>query len=204
MHILPVIKGRYVKGKPTKATGTKLSNHMKYMQNRPRGEEETREDRALFSQESDHIQRRNAVDDMMDHTSRNVNYHVIILSPAEHEHIDDFRQWTRDVMDDLQEKKGVQLHWYAVVHAHERENTTEPHVHLVLAGTGEDLHTGQLREVRMTYDQDYKFMREQGREHSNYEFYQEVDRVRQQLDHEDNTMTQADHQHDRQEEYFLH
>lgn len=191
----PVIKGRYVAGRPTKAVGAKLSNHMKYMQYRPRSEQETREDRFLFSQESDHVARKDAVDDVMQHTSRSVNYHSIILSPGEQEHIDDFRQWTRDVMRDLQEQKGVDLHWYAVVHAHERQNTDTPHVHVVLAGAGEDA-TGRLQTVCMD-KADYQFLRAQGRERGNYAFYQELTHTMSELDHEDTILQE---QQQRQEE----
>src|SRR5258708_5983320 len=146
---LPVVKGKYMAGRPTKAAGSRLSAHVKYNQYRKLGEQETREDRFLFDQENDHVYRQDAVHDIMAHTSSKVLYHKIILSPGEHEHIDDFRQWTRDVMRNLEEQKGIHLHWYAVVQAHEREHTNEPHVHLVLAGAGEDLETSQMKLVRM-------------------------------------------------------
>ncbi len=177
---IPVVKGRYVSGKNAKA-GKHLAAHIKYAEYRKRGENETREDRSLFSQEHDHVDRKDAVHDIMSHTNSRVNYHKIIFSPGEHERIDDFRQWIRDQMSDLQERKGVHLHWCAVVHAHEREQTSEPHVHVVLAGAGEDVHTGEQKIVRMDRN-DYAFLREQGREHSNYEFYHELDTALRDLD----------------------
>jgi hypothetical protein len=183
---LPFVKGRYVSGKPTKAVGIRLSAHLKYNQYRKLGAHETREDRRIFSQEQDHIHRKNAVDDIMSHTSSRVNYHKFILSPGEHERVEDFRQWTRDMMCDLQERKGIQLHWYAVVQAHEREHTNEPHVHLVLAGAGEDLNTGQMKLVRMDKN-DYGFLREQGRERSNFQWYQEIEQQVEMLNGEDKT-----------------
>jgi hypothetical protein len=190
-NIPPIIRGKYVKGGKRKDVGNKLSAHFKYNQYRSMGQSETKEDRYIFTQESDHIQRREAVDDVMTHTSSSVNYHKIVLSPADYEHIDDYRQWTRDVMHDLEEKKGVKLHWYAVVQAHERENTNTPHIHLVLAGAGEDTQIGKTKVVRMTYNDDYKYMREQGREHSNYEFYQALEKEMQQLDREDRSSDPA-------------
>jgi hypothetical protein len=183
---IPVIRGKYVPGykeKP-KARGYKLAAHFKYIQHRPLGEKETREDRFIFSEECDHIERKEALDDVMRHSSHSVNYHKIILSPADHEHIDDYRQWTRDVMNDLQTRKGVELHWYAVVHAHPRENTDTPHVHVVLAGAGEDRETGQMKTVRIDAP-DYQYLREQGREHSNFEFYRTLDKEMQELSTED-------------------
>jgi hypothetical protein len=183
---LPFVKGRYVPGRPTKAVGSRLSAHLKYNQHRTLGADETREDRHFFSQEQDHIHRKDAVNDIMSHTSRSVNYHTIILSPGEHERVEDFRQWTRNMMADLQARKGLHLHWYAVVQAHEREQTTEPHVHLVLAGAGEDLKTGQMLVVRID-KHDYGFLREQGREHSNFEWYQEIEQQVEMLNGEDKT-----------------
>jgi hypothetical protein len=154
---------------------------MKYAQHRKRGENETREDRHFFSQDNDHVDRKDAVNDIMAHTSSRVSYHKIIFSPGEHEHVDDFRQWIREQMHDLEERKGVHLHWYAVVHTHERERTNEPHVHLALAGVGEDKLTGEQKIVRMDR-LDYAFLREQGREHSNYTFYHELENALRDLD----------------------
>ncbi len=183
---LPIVIHKYVPGKPTKAVGSCLAAHLKYNQYRALGEQETRQDRSLFSAENDHVNRKDAVHDVMNHTSRNVNYHKLILSPGEHEHIDDFQQWTREVMHDLEERKGVHLHWYAVVHAHQREHTNEPHVHLVLAGAGEDLESGKIQAIRIEKT-DYAFLRQQGREHSNFTFYQEQERLLHLLNEEDKT-----------------
>jgi hypothetical protein len=183
---LPIVIHKYVPGKPTKAVGSRLAAHLKYNQYRTLGEQEAREDRSLFSAEGDQINRKDAVHDVMGHTSRSVNYHKLILSPGEHEHIDDFRQWTRDVMHDLEERKGVHLHWYAVVHAHQREHTNEPHVHLVLAGAGEDLESGKTQAIRIEKT-DYAFLRQQGREHGNFTFYQEQEQLLHLLNEEDKT-----------------
>jgi hypothetical protein len=181
---LPVVKGRFVPGRNVKAIRKQLSAHLKYTEYRKLGEQETREDRHLFTQERDQIDRKDAVQDLMEHRSHIVNYHKIIFSPGEHERVDDFRQWIRDQMSDLQARKGVELHWYGVVHAHPREQIDEPHVHVVLVGAGEDLQTGDMKTVRMDRD-DYAFLREQGREHSNFEFYQELERMVYDLDQQD-------------------
>jgi len=90
-------------------------------------------------------------------------------------------------MSELQVQKGVQLHWYGVVQAHPREHTNTPHVHLVLAGAGEDLQTEKRTTVRMD-KKDYNFLREKGREHSNYEFYHELEQELDVLTQNDTTL----------------
>ncbi len=100
-------------------------------------------------------------------------------------------------MDDLQEKKGVELHWYGVVHAHARENTDTPHVHVVLAGAGEDRESGAMKTVRMDAP-DYQYLREQGREHSNFAFYRDLEKEMQELSQEDPVLkefAQAEREH---------
>jgi len=89
-------------------------------------------------------------------------------------------------MHDLEERKGIHLHWYAVVHAHEREHTNEPHVHLVLAGAGEDLETGKTKAIRIEKT-DYACLRQQGREYSNFAFYREQEQLLHLLNEEDKT-----------------
>jgi hypothetical protein len=186
---LPVVRGHYIpgKGKSRQQLGRQLSAHFKYLEYRKLGEHEAREDRYIFNAESDHIERKDAVDDILDHGNATVSNHHIVFSPAEYEHIDDYRQWIRDQMRDLEERKGIALHWYAVVQAHPRENTDTPHVHMVLAGVGEDLQTDKRRMVRMTAQDDYLYLRERGREHSNYEFYHEQDNALRELDDHDTT-----------------
>jgi predicted DCC family thiol-disulfide oxidoreductase YuxK len=77
----PIVKGKYIAGKPTKAAGSRLSAHVKYNQYRKLGEQETREDRFLFDQENNRVSRQDAVRDVMAHTSNKVLYHKIRWSP---------------------------------------------------------------------------------------------------------------------------
>jgi hypothetical protein len=184
---LPVMRGKFLRGPVNKAAARKLAAHLKYNEYRSMSEGETRESRATFSQNQDRVQRNDAVRDVLSHTSPQVNYHKIILSPGEHEHISDLRQWTRDVIYDLSERKGITLHWYANVHT----NTDNPHVHVVLAGAGEDHQTGATRTVGM-YKEDYAFLREQGREHSHFELYQQLERTMRELDRYDLTQQPPD------------
>ncbi len=153
--------------------GKKLASHLKYIQYRSRGEDEAREDRYLFSEEGDRVSRREALDDVMQHTSTSVNYHRIVLSPDKNtEPITDWREWTRTIMRDFEDKKGLKLHWYAAKHA----NTDDPHIHIVIAGSGEDLWTGRKKAVKLyTGDRspnghdDFAVLSQLGREHSGYE-----------------------------------
>lgn len=157
----------YVKGTGARS---RLGAHLKYIEHRKMSERETRDDRRIFDADHDVVNSGDAVQDIMDHEHRNVAYHKIVLSPGENEPVEDWREWTREVMDDLQERQGKQLHWYAVHH----DNTDNPHVHVVLAGQGENLETGKPEQVKM-YAPDYQFLRESGHEHSGHEQLREVD-----------------------------
>ncbi|GHO89424.1 hypothetical protein [Dictyobacter formicarum] len=177
----------FVKGKKQVA-GKKLAYHLKYLQYRPRGSEETREQRFFFGAVEDHVDRKDIQEEIMAHTSRAVSYHRFVLSPSQEEPILDWMEWTRAVMRDLEHYKGQTLHWYAIHHT----NTDDPHIHIVLAGRGEDHQSGQPSPVKMlTKDKspggrdDWEFLRAWGREHSEYEHYQHLQATLQELDRED-------------------
>lgn len=104
--------------------GARPVAHGKYIEQRSRIENESRDDRRIFSKDEDVVSRRDAVNDVMDHTSTSVNYHKVVLSSGEDEPVQDWREWTREVMADLEEAQGKELHWYAVKH----DNTENPHV----------------------------------------------------------------------------
>ncbi len=110
------------------------------------------------------VNRRDAVNEVMEHTSTSVNYHKIVLSPSEEEPVHDWREWTRQVMHDLEEAQGKELHWFAVHH-----NTEHPHVHVVVAGAGYNQEKDREEPVKL-YTKDYDLLRESGREYSDYHF----------------------------------
>jgi type IV secretory pathway VirD2 relaxase len=166
----------YVKGGGARS---RLSAHMKYIEHRKMDERESRDDRHIFDKDEDRVSRSDAVDDIMDHAHHNVSYHKMVLSPGRDEPVSDWREWTRAIMSDLEERQGRDLTWYAVYH----ENTDNPHVHVVLAGMGENRETGESEQVRL-YADDYKFLRESGHEHSDYDWYQRLDVLREQYDRE--------------------
>jgi type IV secretory pathway VirD2 relaxase len=156
----------YVRGAGARA---RLVAHLKYIEHRAMSERETRDDRRIFSRDEDVVSRDGAVQDVMDHEHRGVAYHKIVLSPGQDEPVSDWREWAREIMDDLQERQGKQLYWIAVHH----DNTDNPHVHVVLAGVGENLETGKPEQIRM-YAPDYQFLRESGQKHSGHEQQREM------------------------------
>lgn len=176
-----IARGKYVRGGDRKAASSHLNAHFKYIEHRPRDlARELREDRRLFSKDRDAVDRKEAVDDVMEHTSARVSYHKIVLSPAEDEPILNWRQWTRDVMADLEEGQGKELQWYAVHH----ENTDHPHVHVVVAGAGYDRVTEEKEPVRLSR-QDYEQLRESGHYHSEYAWEHRLEELFQDLERQD-------------------
>src|SRR5713226_9655656 len=134
-----------------------LSSHFKYLQYRERDPLlETREDRQVFDNEHDRVDRRTAHDQVMGaEPAGDIYYHRMILSPSQEEPVEDLLQWTREVMADLEEQRGQDLDWYAAQH----RNTDDPHVHVVLRGTGINRETGREESVTLTPD-DFQAMRE--------------------------------------------
>jgi hypothetical protein len=179
-----IARGRYVKGGTANhaSAASHLNAHLKYLEHRSRDEQESREDRSIFSRDEDRVSRREAVADVMEHTSSSVSYHKIILSPGEDEPVQDWREWTREVMADLEEMQGKELHWYAVHHS----NTEHEHVHVVVAGAGEDRETGREEAVKL-YPEDYQVLRESGHDHSDHNFYYRLETILEELDRQDVT-----------------
>jgi hypothetical protein len=93
----------------------------------------------------------------MNHANTQVAYHEIVLSPGDAEPIADWHEWARGVMGDLEKMQGRELHWYAV----SLTNRDNPSVYVVLAGTGENLETGNREAVKMGL-KDYALLRHLG------------------------------------------
>ncbi len=158
-----------------------LKSHFKYIQYRARDLlKESLQDRKLFDKEHDQVDRRQAHGQIMGERSGDIYYHRMILSPAQNEPVDDWRAWTRAVLGDIERKMGTDLDWYAVHHA----NTEHPHVHVVIRGTGIDHETGASTPVEFT-PQDFRYLRERGREHSLYEHYHRIEETLRDLDRSD-------------------
>jgi hypothetical protein len=158
-----------------------LKSHLKYLQYRERDQQkESRQDRHLFDKERDRVDRKDAHDDVMKARAGTIYYHRMVLSPSNQEPVTDWRVWARDVMADLERHLGTDLHWYATIH----QNTDNPHVHVVLRGTGENCATGNSQSVELT-PVEFKIIKESGRNHSEYEHYQQIQDIFKELDHLD-------------------
>lgn len=163
-----IVKARNVRASRVsrqKATSA-LSSHAKYLQYRERDpERETKADRQFFNAEHDSIDRRWVVNDVMNEQEQtgDIYHHRIILSPSQEELVNDWREWAREVMSDLEDRLDQDLTWYAVHHA----NTDDPHIHVILQGSGRDRETGEREPVTLT-PEDFRSMRESGRGHSEY------------------------------------
>jgi hypothetical protein len=59
----------------------RLVAHFKYVEHRSRMENESRDDRHIFSKDEDVVNRRDAVNDVMEHTNTSVNSHRIVRFP---------------------------------------------------------------------------------------------------------------------------
>lgn len=175
------------RGTSISKASSSLKSHLKYIQYRERDEQkESRQDRHLFSKEHDHVDRKDAHADIMVERAGDIYYHRMVLSPADSEPVSDWHQWTRDVMSDLERHLGTDLHWYGAVH----QNTDNPHVHVVLRGTGEDRETGRAIPVELT-PKEFTVIKASGREHSEYEHYRQIQDVLKELDQLD----RLEHQH---------
>jgi MobA/VirD2-like, nuclease domain len=169
----------FVKGDP-QAARSRLVAHLKYVEHRRREANESRDERRIFSKDQDVVSCRDAVSDVMHHAHSQVAYHKIVLSPGEDEHIADWREWTRGVMDDLEKKQGRELHWYAVKH----DNTDNPHVHVVLAGAGDNQISGKREAVKM-YRSDYGLLRQSGTDRSDRDWSRQIEEHIEEEDRQD-------------------
>ena len=168
-----------------------LKSHLKYIQYRSRDAlMESKEDRYLFSKESDYVDRREAHDTVMKERVGDIYYHSLILSPAPDEPVNDWQTWTREVMHDVERAQGLNLTWYASHH----HNTDHPHIHVVIQGTGEQQETGQAERVSFS-SSDFRVLRESGRAHSEYEHYHLIEETLREVNEREAFLeTMPDHQ----------
>ena len=186
MSVSLIVRHCYIGKKMiVKAACGQLAAHFKYIEHRSLDETETRDDRRIFNEHSDVINRKDAIRDVMEHASngqRDAYYHKIMLSPASDIPIGDYRQWTRNVMNDLEQKQGKKLYWYAVQH----HNTEHNHVHIIIAGAGESRETGKLEAI-IFRPEDYTFLKERGREHSELAHQQLIQETLREINSRDDT-----------------
>jgi len=147
----------YVTG-PRAEAGQRLEAHLKYIQYR--AGEEGEGPRTVFGETENTLALREAHGMILDQGRDGLRFHKIVISPAESERVGDWHAFTRQVMDDLGQRVGLQLTWCATVH----ENTDHPHVHIVLAGDGERA-DGQVVQARL-YTPHYDYLRERAQWHT--------------------------------------
>jgi hypothetical protein len=171
----------------TGKASSSLKSHLKYIQYRERDPlQETPQDRHLFGKENDHVERKDVHTHLMQEPTGDVYYHRMILSPADSEPVQNWHEWTRAVMSDLEQRFGTELDWYAAHH----QNTEYPHMHVVIRGTGIDRENGH--EVPVTFTPtDFRAIKESGREHSGYDHYRLVQDTMHELDTHDTLTKEA-------------
>ncbi len=92
-----------------------------------------------------------------------VAFHRLILSPGARSGLwrrDDLEEWTRLVLADLGRDLGLRLTWVAAVHG----NTENPHVHVLVGGSGEKTHwpgKGRIAAVELRRGH-YRLLQERG------------------------------------------
>ena len=144
-----ILRHSYTRSRDTARAG------LRYYQMRPRGEDEP--PRAIFGKEG--TMTRDEAYRLLDaHQARGYLAHRLMLSPPADARPRDLRDFTRHVLRELEQDKGLALHWVAVEH----RNTAHPHVHIVLCGGGE--RAGRVREVRLDRD-DHARIKEDGRDY---------------------------------------
>ncbi len=162
-----VVKHSFLKG--GKGVG-KARAHINYIQYRE-GEDRGKGPRQFFNEDKEQILGRDIKEKLLEQEKNGVTMHKIILSPGVQGA--DLKEYTREMMDQLEREKGQKLDWYGIEH----RNTEHPHVHVVVMG--KDLEGGR---VRLDLD-DMKEMRQWGdryleREHQLERYLdKEIDRL---------------------------
>lgn len=119
-----VAKSKFIKnGKGARAA---IREHLRYIQERERGEREP--ERKFFDRSRDGIERKEVFENMMQNRGDRAAMHTLILSPGDN--TIDLTDYTRESMKALEERLGHELNWSATIHL----NTDHYHAHVVIAG----------------------------------------------------------------------
>jgi hypothetical protein len=102
-----------------------------YVRHRP-GRDRDGKEREFFGADHDLVPDHEVKEAISRQGRAGVTIHRMILSPGVAGA--DVQDYTRDVMQQLASRKGIDLEWYGVVH----NNTDNPHCHVVLMGKGRD------------------------------------------------------------------
>lgn len=147
--IKSVAKHKYIKGKNGLVRGRA---HINYIAHRG-GQDRELGGRKFFNREREDIDASEVKRLFFEKADRHgVTMHKLILSPG----LDaDAKEYTREIMQKIEQDKGLDLEWHAVVH----ENTEHRHAHVVIMGKDKN---GRL--VRFD-GEDYKQLRRFGDEY---------------------------------------
>lgn len=132
--------------RPSTSLRAVLTRHLRYLERRQAGGSETNPPR-LFSATREVVTREEAMTSLLTWAHAQRAFYRLVLSPAGPqggEAVEDWLEYTRGVLADFADQRGVRLRWVAVQHA----NTAHPHVHVVLAGGWQD-REGQLHLLRL-------------------------------------------------------
>lgn len=138
-----IAKGNYVRGV---RGASKAQAHVDYISKRP-GKD--KEDREFFNDKKERIDADDIKRTIQDQKGY-VKMHRVMLSPG-HNNVD-LKEYTRETMQELGERKGQDLNWYAVEH----KNTDHHHIHVCVMGSDKE-----GKEVKLNSN-DYKAIRAEG------------------------------------------
>lgn len=145
-----IAKSKFIKA--GKGSRPAIREHLRYIQERERGEREP--ERKFFDREREGIERKEVYDAMLANRGDRAAMHTLILSPGDNNV--DMQEFTRESMKALEERMGHELDWYATIH----QNTDHYHAHVVIAGKIPDrereLEKEREKEWERQYNQDVK------------------------------------------------
>lgn len=137
-----------MKGARKLAIGTALG-HIKYIQHRP-GEDRQKGGRELFSESEDNADGKAFRKEVREHEGNGVVIHKLLLSPEINPA--DTKAFTREVMKNLGDEKGLDLRYVASAH----KNTDHHHIHVAVLAKDKN-----GKEVRFS-KRDYELLKEYG------------------------------------------
>jgi hypothetical protein len=186
--IRAVVKHSYIKGSKGHA---RARAHVNYLQYR-KGDDRERSAREFFSADREQVFGRTVKERISEQDRYGVQVHKLILSPGINGI--NIEQYTRESMESLGKRNGLDLEWYAVKHT----NTDHDHVHVVVMGRDRD-----GRQVRIDRN-DHKLLREVGDRYleRHHQLDRYVDREIERLLERGDRMREVDYKRDRGDREF--
>lgn len=142
-----VVKHKYIGG--GREGKAKARAHLNYIQYRD-GKDRLQGARPFFDRDRDKTDGAEFRERLNNSNQRSAVLHKLILSPGCNGI--DLKEYTREIMEELADAKGIELDWEAVIHT----NTEHEHVHVALLGK-----TSRNKILKITKD-DYDAMRAVG------------------------------------------